>query len=120
MIWHSTWVMTIIDVVMILGAHKALQVLLRHRATILSMKIARPVEAIVAGLCIISGLYLADLYTMLVMPLYASDEAATAAMRSLHLNWSWLVVLAGFAAIVAGLVYLVAKLFPQIATTSPC
>ncbi len=116
MIWHSALLMAIIDVVMILGALKALQVLLRHRATILSMKIARPVQAIVAGLCIISGLYLADLYTMLVMPLYASDEAAIAAMRNLHLNWSWLVVLAGFAAIVAGLVYLVAKLFPQIAT----
>ena len=115
MIWHSTWVMTIIDAVMVLGALKALQILFRHRATILDMKIARPVQAIVAGLCIIAGLYLADLYTMLVMPLYASDEAAMAAMRNLHLNWGWLVVLAGFAAIVAGLVYLVAKLFPQIA-----
>ncbi len=116
MIWHSALLMTVIDVVMVLGALKALQVLFRHRATILGMKIVRPVQAIVAGLCIISGLYLADLYTMLVMPLYASDEAAMAAMRNLHLNWSWLVVLAGFAAIVAGLVYLVAKLFPQIAT----
>ncbi len=116
MIWHSTLLMTIIDVVMVLGALKALQILFRHRATILGMKIARPVQAIVAGLCIISGLYLAELYTMLVMPLYASDEAAMAAMRNLHLNWNWLVVLAGFAAIVAGLVYLVAKLFPQIAT----
>jgi PAS domain S-box-containing protein len=108
--------MTTIDVVMVLGALKALHVLFRHRATILGMKIARPVQAIAAGLCIISGYYLADLYTMLVMPLYASDEAAMAAMRNLHLNWGWLVVLAGFAAIVAGLAYLVAKLFPQIAT----
>ncbi len=116
MIWHSTLFMTIIDVVMVLGALKALQILFRHRATILGMKIARPVQAIAAGLCIISGLYLADLYTMLVMPLYATNDTAMAAMRHLHLNSSWLVVLTGFAAIVAGLVYLVAKLFPQIAT----
>ncbi|MCH7794840.1 MAG: PAS domain S-box protein [Proteobacteria bacterium] len=116
MIWQSTLLMTIVDVVMVLGALKALQILFRHRATILDMKIARPVQGIVAGLCIISGLYLADLYTMLVMPLYATDDAAMAAMRHLHLNWSWIVVLAGFAAIVAGLVYLVTKLFPQIAT----
>ncbi len=116
MIWHSALLMTIIDVVMVLGSLKALQILFRYRATILGMKIARPVQAIVAGLCIISGSYLADLYTMLVMPLYMTEEAATAAMRNLHLNWSWLVVPTGFAAIVAGLVYLVVKLFPQIAT----
>ncbi len=69
MIWHSALLMTTIDVVMVLGALKALQVLFRHRATIRGMKIARPVQAIAAGLCIISGYYLADLYTLLVMPL---------------------------------------------------
>ena len=53
---------------------------------------------------------------MLVMPLVTTDDREIGPMRHVHLNWSGIVVLAGFAACVAELVYLVRRLFPRIAT----
>ena len=114
MIWGSTLIMATIDVVIASGAITVLYVSFRHRATILRMQVGRSVDSIATGTCVIAVLYLTDFYVMLIMPLYTTNHAAMAAMRHLHLNWSWVAVLAGLSCIVAGLVPLLAKLFPRI------
>ena len=114
MIWDSTLLMATIDAVIVLGALTVLCVSFRHRATISRMQVSRSAYSIAAGTCIIAALYLADLYVMLILPLYTAHDVAVAAMRHLHLNWSWIAVLAGLSCIVAGLIPLLAKLFPRI------
>jgi PAS domain S-box-containing protein len=52
---------------------------------------------------------------MLVLPRLTSHDFAAAVMRDLHLNWSWLAVLAGVGCVVIGLLHLMARLLPRIA-----
>jgi PAS domain S-box-containing protein len=114
MIWESTLTMAAIDVVIAAGAATVVFVSFRHRATILRMEVGRSVYSIAAGACIIAALYLTDLFLMLVLPQFTTHQATTAAMKYLHLNWSWIAVLAGLSFIVAGLVPLLGRLFPRI------
>ncbi|NIR59877.1 MAG: PAS domain S-box protein [Gammaproteobacteria bacterium] len=112
--WNSTLLITLIDAVMVLGAATAVWVVLMHRSTMLRLNMAGSMHGLVAGLCVISALYAADLATVLVMPLFASQGATMAAVRELHLGWGRVAVLAGFSGAVAGLVYLVTKVLPRI------
>jgi PAS domain S-box-containing protein len=114
MIWESTLTMAAIDVVIAAGAATVVFVSFRHRATILRMEVGRSVYSIAAGACLIAALYLTDLFLMLVLPQFTTHQATTAAMKYLHLNWSWIAVLAGLSFIVAGLVPLLGRLFPRI------
>jgi len=114
MIWDSTLIMAMIDVAIVMGATAVFYVSFRHRETISRMQVSRSVQGIAIGSGIIAAPYLADLYVMLIMPLYTTDRAAMAAMRDIHLNWSWIAVLVGISCIVAGSILLLAKLFPRI------
>ena len=114
MIWDSTLIMAMFGVVIASGTFTVLYVSFRHRATISRMQVNRSVYSIATGTCIIAALYLADFYVMLVLPYHTTTAAGMAAMRHLHLNWSWIVVLTGLSFIVAGLIPMLAKLFPRI------
>ena len=115
MIWDSVFLMSVIDASIITGMAFLVRSLYKYRSYIIKLDILVPVFFIVSGLFIIAAFYAADLYTMHVLPLFASKEHAMTAMTTLHLNWSWLAMLLSISCIVAGLIYLIARMFPDVA-----
>ena len=115
MIWDSILLMSVIDASIIAGVTLLIRNLYKYRNYIIKLGILVPVSFVVAGLFIISVFYAADFYSMHILPLFVSREDAIAAMEALHLNWSWLAMLVGISCIVAGLLYLIARMFPEVA-----
>ncbi len=115
MIWGSILAMTVIDVVILLGAAAVLVSLYRCRVVIMQLNVLKPIVFIVCGIVLISCLYAMDFYTMHIMPLHTTGATAMAAMEALHLNWSWPVMLGGISSIVMGLLFLTGTLFPEVA-----
>ena len=94
MIWNNTPLMTLIDVVIILITAVSAGVILGQRRELVAAGALKPTLMLLAGLVFIGVFYVADLWTMHVLPARTSPGAAMQTMEDLHLNWNWLVVVA--------------------------
>lgn len=102
MIWQSTALMTVIDLVIVATTGAALWMLFKGRARLVDPRL-RLGEALAAfGVAAIGLFYLVDLVIMYVLPSLIGREAAAATVESLHLNYSWPVILFGVLIAFAG------------------
>lgn len=115
MIWESVPLMTVIDLSIIFVCILALVAYWEFRVPIHELGARIPTLLCILGLTVMAGLYLADLYTMHVLPLYDSHERAMQAMAQLHLNWSWLISFVGLGSLSIGTLLLIRALFPALA-----
>jgi len=99
--------MTLIDVVIILITAVSAGVILGQRRELVAAGALKPTLMLLAGLVFIGVFYVADLWTMHVLPARTSPGAAMQTMEDLHLNWNWLVVVAAVGCICIGLVGIV-------------
>ena len=104
MIWQSVPVMTAIDLAIIAVVAFAVWSLVKKRSNIEKTKLRVGATLSVAGLLSITGLYLADLATMHVLPAFMTMEKAMGAMHHLHLDQGWLAIFGGVSLIVVGFV----------------
>ena len=115
MIWNSIFIMTIIDVVIVLGALVGIRGLFKYRSTVSRLGILKSVWIVASGIAAVAAIYALDFYIMHVMPLFGSKKDAMALMEELHLNWSWFASLVGISCMVLGLILMLGRLFPQVA-----
>ena len=116
MIWHSIPLMTTIDILIILGTMIAGQQFYKNMEVLEKLQVLRPITLMLIGLICIALFYITDLYTMFVLPLFIPMTLAMEIMRDLHLNFRWVVSLAGEIFIIAGLFILLRTLFPRMVT----
>ncbi len=113
MIWNSIFVMTIIDLIIIVMCFYSFYTFTQYYKLLKKLRWQNSVLYIILGLTSIGIFYSIDLYTMYVMPLFTSREQAMKAMMDLHLNASWVTTLFGLGFTVVGLCSLVSKLLPE-------
>lgn len=116
MIWNSTILMSLIDIIIITVSIFAFWVFLSNRKLLEELHIFSGLALILAGLALLAAFYLSDLATMFILPLFIPMNEAMHVMRELHLNYMWLVSAISISFIVIGLVYLIKKLLPNIIT----
>lgn len=107
MILNSAPLLAAIGVGIAAVAVAAVIFLFRFYAAIKHRDIQVAVLLLIAGMTVISFIHITDLYTLVTVP---ADAAG-----SLHRQWDWPVMLAGFTCIGFGLVLLVSRLLPRIA-----
>ncbi len=113
MIWNSIFLMTIIDLIIIVMCFYSFYTFTQYYKLLKKLRLQNSVLYIILGLTSIGIFYSIDLYTMYVMPLFTSREQAMKAMMDLHLNASWVTTLFGLGFTVVGLCSLVSKLLPE-------
>ncbi len=113
-IFESIYLMTVIDVIIISLTSIAFWDFFSNQQALKHLKVFSGVALVLTGLVVISSLYIADLISMYVLPLFLSGKDVYRVMRTLHLNYSWLLSTAGIAIIVASLLYLNRIIFPRI------
>ncbi len=99
MIWQSTSLMTVIDILILGIVGYAAAGFLRGRGAGPAHSSEIGSFAILGGLLVVALFYLADLLAMHAVPSFMPRAEAIAIMRELHLNGSWLVVLLGIGTI---------------------
>ena len=104
MIWNSIPLMTLIDLAVILGGGCIAALMYRHRRVFLASRSTGNLLLIAIGALVIAAFYLADLFTMWVLPCMIGMDEAMQLMTSLHLNISWIAISVGFGAITVGLI----------------
>ncbi|MBF0381730.1 MAG: response regulator [Magnetococcales bacterium] len=114
MIVNSLAIMTTIDLLIILGTLIAGWQLKKKWEVLHELNVINPILMIFAGLTIIAIFYIADLYTMYILPLFMPMMEAMEIMKHLHLNSRWIVSLTAELFILSGLFFLLKNLFPQI------
>lgn len=115
MIWESTFLMTVIDLVIVAVAGIVAGAFVRHRDVVERAEIRVGGAIAVSGLGLLAGLHLFDLFTMWVLPGLTTSAQAMETMENLHLNWSWGVSLAAVSAIAGGLVLSARRLLVLVA-----
>ena len=113
MIWNSIFLMTIIDLIIIVMCFYSFYTFTQYYKLLKKLRWQNSVLYIILGLTSIGIFYSIDLYTMYVMPLFTSREQAMKAMMDLHLNVSWVTTLFGLGFTVVGLCSLVSKLLTE-------
>ena len=113
MIWNSIFLMTIIDLIIIVMCFYSFYTFTQYYKLLKKLRWQNSVLYIILGLTSIGIFYSIDLYTMYVMPLFTSREQAMKAMMDLHLNASWVTTLFGLGFTVVGLCSLVSKLLTE-------
>ena len=114
MIWESTVLMTLIDLVIVSVTMASLWILFGHRYRLIRSNLILGSSIVVVGLVTIGLFYLTDLFVMLVLPSLSSKPTAMALMEDLHLYYSWIVMLVGTVSIFAGFAIMNRKLFSLI------
>ena len=102
MIWQSTTLMTVVDVVIIGAVAYSLWSFYGQRKKLSGSSVNLGFFAVVLGLFLIALFYLFDLATMHVMPLFVPMSEAMAFMEYLHLNYRWIVTLTAVVVIATG------------------
>lgn len=92
MIWESTALMTIIDVLIIGIVGTSLGLFIKHRPNALFAGAYIGLGAIVCGLVLTGLFYLTDLAVMHLLPFFVPMSQAMAVMEELHLNYSWIAI----------------------------
>lgn len=111
MIWHPIPLMTLIDIVIAIIALASLILLYRQRIMLAKHNLFLGAGMIVIGFVGISLFYLIGLFIMWGLPLFITHHQAMAIMGTMHLDYSWVVVLMTTICIFSGFVYLLNKMF---------
>ena len=111
MIWDSIFLMTVIDFLIVGVAGYALAYFLKSRTRRGTRRIQRGFGAIILGLTLIGGFFLADLMVMHVLPLFAPMVRVMAVMTDMHLDFHWVASLLGIGLIGFGLVAATRRMF---------
>lgn len=114
MIGKSVFLMTIIDLIIISLTVFALWNFYKNTHTLRHLKAFTGIALVISGLVFIASLYVADMFTMHVLPEFMSYDSAMKIMETLHLNYNWIVSTLGVGLIVVSIVYLNKIIFPKI------
>jgi len=113
-IWNSMIAMTVIDIIILVGAVLVMTVFFRNRKLIKTLQLNKVIMTILFGLTVISLVYFVDLYAMWIAPLYMPMKQAMMLMENLHRHYSWLLTVMGFSTLTIGLSVLLHKLLPKL------
>ncbi len=114
MIWESTLIMTIIDVMIIVITLIVFWSYYQNRKLLKQLKMQYGVTIILGGFYIMAFLYYVDILIMHVFPLFMPMKQAMKIMTDLHLNYNWILSATGFFLLLIGMVYLNRSIFPRI------
>jgi diguanylate cyclase (GGDEF)-like protein len=114
MIWHSVFLMTIIDMVVIFLTFLALYDFYVNRHLLKRLKVFSGLALVVGGLIIIASLYFLDILAMYLFPLMMSMEKSMKFMEDLHLNYNWIITTSGITLLVISVLFLNRVIFPKI------
>ncbi len=105
MIWSSTALMTILDL-LIVGAIAYAAISIRPQpGSQLASKDLLGLSLIIAGLSVFGLFYAVDLLVMHAFPLFMPASLAMGIMEDLHLNHRWWISLIGILSIAAGMIF---------------
>lgn len=110
MIWNSVALMTLIDLAVMIGGICIAGLMYRYRRVFLASRSTGNLLLIAVGALVIAAFYLADLFTMWVLPSAIGMDEAMKLMTSLHLNISWIAITVGLIITVCAFARLVDEL----------
>lgn len=102
MIWGSTLLMTIFDLLITLICVASFKTLLKRKSKMHSGKSTYGFYLVLTGISVISLFYCYDLLIMWIFPLVMEHSIAMGLMEDLHLNYSWFSNLFGFSFVLIG------------------
>jgi PAS domain S-box-containing protein len=103
--------MTVIDLLILGVAGFAIALVLRSSKQDARRHAIRGMAAVILGLGVIGGLFFADLLILHALPLFVARVRAMAVMTGMHLNFHWVVALAGTGLIGFGLIAATRRMF---------
>ncbi len=112
MIWESISLMTVIDLFIIGIVIAAYYHFFRRKQAIRRVGATGAAVMMLVGLGVFGLFYLADLFTMFVLPQFMPMMQAMELMKQLHLNAMWLVMVVGTSFLVLGMLRLMHIVFP--------
>jgi diguanylate cyclase (GGDEF)-like protein/PAS domain S-box-containing protein len=118
MIWESTLLMAVIDILIITATVYLLYIFVKNYGKTKQLGIVFGSGLTMFGLTVIAFFYFLDLLSMYLIPLFMPQEDAMVIMMDLHLNWSWIVMLIGVVSMAIGLSYFMTSLIPKALITS--
>ena len=113
MIRDSAALMTIFDIAIVAMSISALVASLRYRQLLQNSGQKAGSTLIVSGLLVMGSLGLIDLCSLWVLPALTSQVDAARTMKSLHINYTWWVVIVGTGSILLGLTRMIRRLLDQ-------
>jgi diguanylate cyclase (GGDEF)-like protein len=116
MIWHSVFLMTLIDMIVIFLTFLALYDFYLNKHLLKRLKVFSGLALVVGGLITITSLYFLDLLAMYLFPLMMPMEKAMKFMEDLHLNYNWIITTSGITLLVISVLFLNRVIFPKILT----
>ncbi len=106
MIFRSLFLMTIIDLIIIVVVLFGLWTLYHHRQPLKQLQTFKSLTLVFLGLILIAAFYFLDLLTMFVAPMFMTKMNAMNLMELLHLNVSWIINLTVVVLIVVGTLHM--------------
>ena len=113
MIWDSIFIMTVVDLAIMLFALLSLNIIFKHRQELHKFGSLLPMSLLILAVSLIGFFYFVDLFIMWGMPYFVEDSVAMSYMSDLHLNWSWMTSLMVTICIFTGLSQIIHKLLVQ-------
>lgn len=117
MIWNSIFLMTLIDVIIILASLLTLGIFHYYLDMIKTLKLTMGISPILLALMLNALFHGYDLLVMHRILFIPPDGNSMAIITDLHLNWSWLKTLISVGSIAIGISYLVRVLIPKTINT---
>ena len=102
MIGQSIFAMTVIDLIIIGGAVACLWTYPKYKPKPSNQKSKLGSSLLLGGILVVSLLYVGDLATMHLFPLFMPHAEAMAIMRDLHMNYAWITTVTGMTCIISG------------------
>ena len=110
MIWDSIFIMTVVDLAIMLFALLSLNIIFKHRQELHKFGSLLPMSLLILAVSLLGFFYFVDLSIMWGMPYFVEDSVAMSYMSDLHLNWSWMTSLMVTICIFTGLSQIIHKL----------
>ncbi len=114
MIWHSIFLMTMIDLLVIFLTFLALWDFYRNRQLLKRLRVFSGLALVIGGLITIASLYFMDIMSMHFLPLIIPVGKAMKFMEDLHLNYNWIITTSGISLLVISVLFLNRVIFPKI------
>ena len=90
MIWQSSTIMTIFDVIIVLLALGSAVVVARNWQLLSRLGTLSSTAIVVGAFALLAAMYLYDLATMHIFPALLGAERSMGLMKDLHLNYAWI------------------------------
>lgn len=111
MIWESTFVMTMIDLAVLIVVVMLTIGAVRCRDTIGRAGAWPAASLSLAGLAVLLAFHIVSFYTLWLLPYLTTPEAASTAMTDLHVQWGWIFHFGAFVTVMAGGTLTMGRLF---------